>query len=194
MKLASHNTLSYLKPKQWWFKPFKFMARCQSKTIEEQFNDYGIRFFDFRVSFDKNNNVIFKHGFFIYDTDRTIDEYLSWLESQNKAVTVRILLEEFKDNGHEELFKSLCERVENTYKKIKFCGGTYKRGSNKIYKFKYYKNIKYAELHSSVTDTYSFFDEFFPWIYAKTKNKSNIEKMKNNKEYNYLMIDFVNIQ
>ena len=47
MKLASHNTLSYLSPRKFYLKPFKFIARCQSKTIEEQYSNYDIRFFDF---------------------------------------------------------------------------------------------------------------------------------------------------
>ena len=193
MKLASHNTLSYLSPRKFYLKPFKFIARCQSKTIEEQYSNYDIRFFDFRVSFNKEDKVVFKHGLFEYKSDKTIDEYLSYLQSQKEPVIVRILLEEFRDNGHEEQFKKLCSRLESTYSKIKFCGGTYKRGK-KVYSFKTYKDIKYKELHSSVTDTYSFFDEFFPWIYAKLNNRKNIEQLKDNKDYNYLMLDFVEIQ
>lgn len=193
MKLASHNTLSYLNPKRYYLRPFKFLARCQSKTIEEQYNNYGIRFFDFRVSFNKDNKVIFKHGLFEYKSDKTIDDYLTFLQDQQEPVVVRILLEEFKNNGHEELFSELCSRLETTYSKIKFCGGTYKRGK-KVYSFKTYNDIKYIELHSSVTDTYGFFDEFFPWIYAKLNNKINIYELKDTKDYNYLMIDFVEIQ
>ena len=81
------------------------------------------------------DKVIFKHGLFEYKSDKTIDEYLSYLQSQKEPVIVRILLEEFRDNGHEEQFKKLCSRLESTYSKIKFCGGTYKRGK-KVYSFK----------------------------------------------------------
>ena len=141
MELATHNTMSYRKPKQFWAKLIPFIARCQSKTIEEQYSNYDIRFFDFRVSFNKEDKVIFKHGLFEYKSDKTIDEYLSYLQSQKEPVIVRILLEEFRDNGHEEQFKKLCSRLESTYSKIRFCGGTYKRGK-KVYSFKTYKDIK----------------------------------------------------
>lgn len=195
MRLASHNTLSYLPPKKWWLRPLKFMARRQSVPLETQYRVYGIRFFDFRVSFDKDGDVIFKHGLFEYKSDKTIYEYLNWLINQgDNKIIVRILLEEFKQNAEkEEKFRELCSNLESIYPTIKFCGGTYKRG-NQVYKFKKYKNISYTELHSSVTNTYGWVDEFFPWVYAKLKNKYNIKRMENNKDFNYLMIDFVNIQ
>ena len=193
MKLAAHNTLSYLPPKKWWLRPLKFMARCQSKTIEEQYNIYGIRFFDFRVSFNKYGNLIFKHGLFEYKSDKTIFDYLDWLSCQNDRVVVRILLEEFKNNNNEAKFIDLCSTLEEKYPTIKFCGGCYKRGK-KIYEFKRYENISYIEIHSSVTTTYGWVDEFFPWVYAKLKNKYNIKRMRDSKEFDYLMIDFVNIQ
>ena len=44
-----------------------------------------------------------------------------------------------------------------------------------MYSFKTYEDIKYKELHSSVKDTYSFFDDFFHYIYEKLNNRKNIE-------------------
>lgn len=192
MKLASHNTLTYLKPKYWVFRILRFIARCQSKTLEEQYYNYGIRFFDFRISYDKYNNIIFKHGLVEYKSDKSLFDYLDWLESKGEKIIVRIFLEEFKDSSNESRFKHLCEYLENAYLNIKFCGGCYRTGKQ-VYTFSPIK-YKCTELHSSVTDTYGKFDEICPWIYAKLQNKKNIAKLKNDPNCDYLMIDFVNIQ
>nr|DAH01868.1 MAG TPA: hypothetical protein [Crassvirales sp.] len=34
MKLGTHNSMSYLKPKRWWMRPFHFIAKCQSRHID----------------------------------------------------------------------------------------------------------------------------------------------------------------
>lgn len=52
MKLASHNSMTYLPIKKWWLKPFRFIAQCQNKTIEEQYQA-GVRMFDIRIAFNK---------------------------------------------------------------------------------------------------------------------------------------------
>lgn len=57
MKLASHNTVTYPTIKQWYLRPFTFMARCQSRSHIEQYKR-GARFFDIRVRFDKNGQPI----------------------------------------------------------------------------------------------------------------------------------------
>lgn len=62
MELGSHNSLTYLPVKQWYLKPFKWVAKCQSKTIDEQFCDYGVRLFDIRVKFNNGEPVV-AHGF-----------------------------------------------------------------------------------------------------------------------------------
>ena len=48
MKLASHNSLSYIKPKKWWEKLINFTSKCQSYDIETQY-EYGVRLFDIRI-------------------------------------------------------------------------------------------------------------------------------------------------
>ena len=42
-KIGSHNSMTYLPPKKWYMYPFKFVAKCQSSTIEEQYEKYSIR-------------------------------------------------------------------------------------------------------------------------------------------------------
>ena len=44
-KIASHDSMSYLKPAKWWMRPFRFVAQCQKVNLESQYYDYGIRMF-----------------------------------------------------------------------------------------------------------------------------------------------------
>ena len=50
MILASHNSLTYYKP-QWYLRPLAWIGRCQSKTIQEQY-ELGVRYFDIRIKYD----------------------------------------------------------------------------------------------------------------------------------------------
>lgn len=49
---GSHNTMSYLPPRHWWMRPFRAIARCQSRTLLEQL-DAGAEAVDLRVCFDR---------------------------------------------------------------------------------------------------------------------------------------------
>lgn len=60
--IGSHNSMSYLPVRQWYLKPFGWMARCQSKDIDDQFSLCDVRLFDLRIRFDKKGNLVFAHG------------------------------------------------------------------------------------------------------------------------------------
>ena len=60
--LGSHNTMSYLTPRNWFYKLIAFTARCQSKSIQEQYEKYGVRLFDLRFRFNKKGEIYFAHG------------------------------------------------------------------------------------------------------------------------------------
>ena len=47
--IATHNSLSYTKPKYWFLRPFNFMAKCQTKSLQEQFAA-GAKSFDLRFA------------------------------------------------------------------------------------------------------------------------------------------------
>ncbi len=65
MILGSHNSWSFLPPKHWWQRPFRFMAKCQRKTIQEQY-DLGVRCFDLRIRYIKWKLQV-AHGWMVYD-------------------------------------------------------------------------------------------------------------------------------
>ena len=60
--IGSHNSMSYLPPKRWYWRLFTPFWRCQDKTIEEQIKA-GVKFFDLRVVWDRKLDCWqFAHG------------------------------------------------------------------------------------------------------------------------------------
>lgn len=60
--IGSHNSMSYLPPKHWFWRLFTPFWRCQNKTIEEQIKA-GVEFFDIRVVWDRKLHCWqFAHG------------------------------------------------------------------------------------------------------------------------------------
>ena len=191
MQLGSHNSMSYAKPKKWWMIPFKFMAKCQSVSIFDQYYKYGVRMFDLRVKFKKDGSLCFAHGLMEYNTD--IDEILSFLNSVDK-VDVRII-QENKKGQFENRFIQWCQKIRKKYPNIKFFGGRNKDSWKVVYKFAY-QGPTFLDKYSSVNNetsnyTGTIWDDWFPWLYAWKNNKKNIEA---GTDRDYLLIDFVNIQ
>lgn len=194
MLIGSHNSITYSSPKKWWMRPFLFIARCQSKTIEEQFEKYDIRLFDLRIKI-KNGQAIFAHGSMDYKQPiEPILNYLNNKASNCEEVYVRILSEN-KPEEYENEFISWCQDAEQKYPNLRFFGGRNKYTWKQIYKFKspeptyLDKYSSYNKEKGKITGTY--LDDWFPWIYAKFHNKKNI---KVGTDRDYLLIDFVNIR
>lgn len=60
--IGSHNSMSYLPPKHWFWRLFTPFWRCQNKTIEEQIKA-GVKLFDIRVVWDRKlDSWQFAHG------------------------------------------------------------------------------------------------------------------------------------
>lgn len=59
--IGSHNTLSYLPPKNLWGKITRPWNKCQDKNLEEQVND-GIDYLDIRINFYKDEKWHFVHN------------------------------------------------------------------------------------------------------------------------------------
>lgn len=127
--IGSHNSMSYLPVRQWYLKPFCWMARCQSKTLSEQYRYYEVRLFDLRVRFDKNGDLVFAHGPIEFKEDPR--DYLDELNKLagmldaihcndgvvilSPSVYVRLILESNKPMKNQELqeehFRYFCEDI-----------------------------------------------------------------------------------
>ncbi len=122
MLLGSHNSLSYMKPRQWWLRPFAWVGKCQGLTIPEQWNQ-GVRYFDIRIRF-KGEQIISGHGLIDYNVN--VIEWLGYLnrraEMENQQCVVRLMLET-KGTKDDVRFKNYLKFWKVLYPNICFVGG-----------------------------------------------------------------------
>ena len=121
-----------------------FLVYChESKTIKEQYEDYNVRMFDFRIDFNKNNNILIKHGLAVYNiSTEELMNIFEYLNNKKGVKYINIVFECSPEESinlpkwKEECFKSFCEFIENNYKNIRFIGGDVKYSWYKLYRFK----------------------------------------------------------
>lgn len=208
MKLGSHNTMTYLRPKVFWQRLLPFIGRCQSVDYKVQ-HSLGAVGYDLRLFWGDDGKLEYRHGFLRFPADN-IDEVLSYAESNN--IIVRVLLEVRSYNkplisNIDELrsrFKAYCSEIEEKYPSILFFGGQESGSGEKLYTFKNDTgNLAIEELHSSVTSLFKshnkflrMIDDLFPIIYSLIKNEKNIRAYQSNKdkENTYLYVDYVEVQ
>ena len=96
-------------------------------------------------------------------------------------------------------FIDFCTQIEIKYPSIKFYGGKTVNDWKTIYEFKNKPDIKEISLYSSVTSLFNsknkflrIIDDLCPWIYARLRNKKNINAYKDSDCT--LVVDFINIQ
>ena len=194
MTKASHNTFSYAEPLQWWLRPFAFVARCQSKTLQEQV-EAGIRVFDLRIRQDKNGGWIIAHNAFIYVRGIKILHALEWLDEvareSDLPVYVRVLHEVRNSRQARQsssvAFNSLCDWLNRTYHHIMFFGGQRVMDWRQDYVFPTVGDIDYIERHASVR--WPRWLHWWPWLYAHLHNEE-IEKEYQDKS-DVVFMDFV---
>ena len=204
MLIGSHNTMTYLKPRKWWMWFGRFIAKCQNKTIEEQYKS-GARWFDLRICFHELSDTLihpmFAHGAMEYK-GKTPEEVFEFLSSKNDAYC-RIILEK---GNEEDLFKIYVKKWMTDYPNLKVTqiakkgewenllepntnapyGGkdAYASANGYYPKYENWPGILRTKTWSGLL-----IDDLCPWIYAKLHNKKNLEKYKNDKII--LLIDFV---
>ena len=178
--LGSHNTMTYLRPSNWWlWLGHKIVAQCQNKTIEEQF-EKGIRCFDLRVYYDKNyDKFFFSHGMIRYDKKydiHSVVKTINTLARKNKSnVYIRLILEHCENEYYAIKFVSLCKYlVSRKYKYIDFIGGNRKGDWKQLYDFA--NNIHDCDINqfvSSMAQDARWYEKFIPRLYAMRMNKIN---------------------
>lgn len=195
MILGSHNSWSYIRPKKWWMKLLALTAKCQSKTIIEQYEDYGVRCFDLRLRYFNGAahvvHNVFDYGFFWGDRN----EVLYWLNSK-KDVVIRVIHDVRTKKDYTPIsikcFKEDCQKLEEMFPDIKFWCGKNAYNDRIDYEFEY--KPKCVERYSSVCPPKTI-DDWLPFIYANIKNKRTYKENTIDKNDNtILLIDFVNIR
>lgn len=179
--IGSHNSMTYLPLSNWWIYPFNWIAKCQSKTIEQQFN-LGIRLFDIRISYDKNDNVIFKHGTASYKGD--VYNTLKYLNDQNTPIKIRFILETKSEDKHKEnLFIKDFQEFTRLFPNLSFYEGRRKFDWKQLVDL---PTLEVTQLISSMDGKGIY--KICPWLYAIRFNKSNIKSYKGSAP---LLLDFI---
>lgn len=187
---GSHNTMTYLNPSNLLlYLGHLIMAKCQSKTWEEQI-EAGSRVLDIRVfpEYDKYNNVIWRygHGLVKFSKSESPNIYLVAKTLNEKAKLthqdyfMRIILEKCKSETDVQNFVTLCKSLEDEFTNVKFLGGNRKSDWKKCYNFSsgITDNDVFQPVSSMAKDT-KWYEKLCPWLYAKRMNKANKDKMKN---------------
>ena len=175
--IGTHNSMTYLQPHKWygWFMiPF---ARCQRKTIEQQWND-GARCFDLRIRFTRQGEPYFAHGLYecthevkpidvLVQLDRLILRY-------NQPAFVRLILEDpDKQNHNVFYFKQFCQEWSKN-KLIRLFGGNRKGDWAQIVEFDYKPNL--TQYVGSMMEGARWYEKAMPFAYAWRRNKKNKQK------------------
>ena len=188
MILGSHNSWSFLPPKHWWQRPFGFMAKCQRKTIQEQY-ELGARCFDLRVRWVKWKLQV-AHGWMVYDITREqLRDDLQFLNDKGDCM-VRILHEARTKAQYEAskpFFQNVCYVWPFEYPNIKWWCGRNLYNWEVDYEFACKPSCE--EKYSSVSKP-KWIDDWWPWLYARLHNR-NIRQQGTDKEI--LLIDYVDI-
>lgn len=189
MILATHNSLTYLKPKKWWMRIFRFCYRCQDKNIHQQYND-GVRYFDFRFSFNENEDFEIRHKLIPFKLE--FYDFLDIIKMLNskKDVVIRVVLERNKYKNDETRFRNICKVLEDEYPNITFCCGEDVHSKKVIYQFKAGNGPQVIERYGSVYG--GLFGGLWPRRWAKKNNAFWYKECTEKGYYDdkYLMIDF----
>ena len=207
MKIGSHNTMTYLRPSQWWLRPFAWIGRCQCESIERQYVIHGVRWFDLRITFDKQGNPYFAHGIFSYKNKDpfAILCYLDAMASSEDKIFIRLLNERDTD-VNKKCFRWFCELAEREFPDLIFTGGQNKKDWKCLYDFGNYPDMPLVDMYSSCNHDKCDYDEngnevnhinntgvviadIYPEGYAKRNNLKNRTKYINQDVY--LLLDFI---
>ena len=204
MKLASHNSFSYLPVRKWWMKLFAWAARCQQETITMQYLK-GARMFDLRLRFDESKGYFSRpyicHGLIEYKTAWSeIYDILDMLNERGDCYLRMVLETKKHDIGQEENFRLWCKCFQAQYKNIVFLGGNNRTdwlAKNPIYDFgNPMEDIDHQ--YASATSRFMkgpfwlrYLDDLYPKGYAKRYNFIN---RTIGTRHAWLMLDFVDIQ
>ena len=195
--IGTHNSMTYLPPEHWygWFMiPF---ARCQRKTIEQQW-DNGARCFDLRIRFTKQGEPYFAHG--LYECTHkanpahVLEDLYKLMLRDNEQAFVRLILEDpDKQNHNVYYFEQLCRTWEThqarqsvtTNKVLRFFGGNRKGDWAQIVDFDYKPNL--IQYVGSMMEDARWYEKLMPFAYAWRCNKKN----KQNPQGDIDIYDFI---
>lgn len=196
IKLASHNSWTYMRPERRWMNIFLPSSRCQNIGIKNQY-DIGVRMFDMRLYPSDDGTLKLAHGMVKFNVDhdnlRSELRYLDGKSTASDKVYIRVLMEKRKPNVGDILqFVNTCRLLSRKYAQISFFGGhgAHRDNWKKTY-FSFGTEIpRYTEKHASVCGIFP--DKYIPSRWAFKNNSDVINSLS---EYDdlFVMLDFVQI-
>ena len=196
--LGSHNSLTYLPCRKWWMYLINWAAKCQSKTLNEQFHN-GAKYFDFRVRF-KDGKPVIAHGLIEYkgNIDYMVANLNYFAEYFGETIYLRFVLE------YNKIPEDFASQMASLVDLVRYYRGKYPNITY-TYIMSKWNEQKVATYYSKDTDTPTLIHKYssvlkekrFLWIpywYAKLHNKKNRKAFKHvleDKDSKVLMLDFV---
>ena len=196
--LGSHNSLTYLPCRKWWMYLINWAAKCQSKTLNEQFHN-GAKYFDFRVRF-KDGKPVIAHGLIEYkgNIDYMVANLNYFVEYFKETIYLRFVLE------YNKIPEDFASQIASLVNLVRYYRGKYPNITY-TYVMSKWNEQKVATYYSKDTDTPTLIHKYssvlkekrFLWIpywYAKLHNKKNRKAFKHvleDEDSKVLMLDFV---
>lgn len=182
MDLGSQNTFTFLPPRHWWMRPFRFIAKCQKLTAIEQLR-LGVGLIDVRIRFDfAHRKWVFAHGLMtfsgdVFDELSKLDEFC---RSRDKRIFVRLILERSRPDGpSEEMFKIFAQQLMVAHSHLRYFGFNRKCDWQPLMTSAI--SPSYVERVASTNGPK--IDALWPWLYARRHNRLNLELLKETNEY-----------
>ena len=196
--LGSHNSLTYLSCRKWWMYLINWAAKCQSKTLNEQFHN-GAKYFDFRIRF-KDEKPVIAHGLIEYkgNIDYMVANLNYFAEYFKETIYLRFVLE------YNKIPEDFASQIASLVNLVRYYRGKYPNITY-TYIMSKWNEQKVATYYSKDTDTPTLIHKYssvlkekrFLWIpywYAKLHNKKNRKAFKHvleDEDSKVLMLDFV---
>lgn len=196
--LGSHNSLTYLPCRKWWMYLINWAAKCQSKTLNEQFHN-GAKYFDFRIRF-KDGKPVIAHGLIEYkgNIDYMVANLNYFAEYFKETIYLRFVLE------YNKIPEDFASQIASLVNLVRYYRGKYPNITY-TYVMSKWNEQKVATYYSKDTDTPTLIHKYssvlkekrFLWIpywYAKLHNKKNRKAFKHvleDEDSKVLMLDFV---
>lgn len=194
--LGSHNSCTYLPCRKWWMYLINWAAKCQSKTLSQQFHA-GVRYFDIRLKWnEKRRSWVLAHGIVEYkgNVDRVLETLDSLAKFYGEKIYVRFLLE-YNKMPDNDAFKILNLVSYVGYARENYPNLTYHlvetKWDEKAVK-DYCQSVWVKHKYSSVLGWKRFL--WIPYWYAKLHNRAFMVAYADtveNKKNEVLMLDFV---
>lgn len=188
MKIATHDSGTGEKSKNFLHRQFELFAKTQTKTIEEQWS-CGVRYFDLRI----DKNLCICHGLWKANKDLfdilSLLEYLSCKSNEDSYYTITV---ENNFKGVESFIESIKDIRHNYSKTHCVCINRKKPEWKTIYKF---LDVPIRADYISVPS----FNEYSKFTFKKWKkyipipkvlNKNYTRKYKFNNNF-FVMVDFI---